>query len=293
MRYPSSLSCLPPKRLCLGLLLLFGFALAAGAQQAAPDTNTADTPTSAPSRSQLQEQNLERLLPATQQRRLDINEQAFLGLFLPAARPKPLGGIILIAGQDEHADWPILIAPARRQLSAAGWHTLAISLPETDILKQGLDDAERQTQNNSFRDQTLARIQAARQVLVAEGGEDKNLPIVLLGRGEGALWALSAAVEQGNPVPAALVLQDLPQTSQGVTDTTRLLEQWSGPTYDILMSRVGQAETRKLQADRLDHKRYRQLIWPQSGGSELKQQMLIKRVGGWLQRTLIENPDNA
>lgn len=299
MRCSANRNCLPSKRLWLSLGLMCGLALTSTVQAADPDpavpptTKTADAPVAAPSRSQVQEQSLERLLPATQQRRLDIGEQAFLGLFLPAARPKPLGGVILIAGQHEHADWPLLVGPARRQLSTAGWHTLAISLPEQGNLERELDDAQRLTQDQHYRDQALARIQAAQQVLKAEGGTDKDLAIVLLGRGAGALWALNAAVEGGGTPAVALVLQDLPQTTQGEMDTARLLEQWKGPTYDILMSPSAHAETRKLQAKRLGNEHYRQLLWPQSGNAELKQQMLIKRVGGWLQRTLSENPDNA
>lgn len=296
MRCSSSLSCLSSKRLCLGLALMCGITLTTGARAVDSDpavTPAADTPVAAPSRSQVQEQSLERLLPATQQRRLDIGEQAFLGLFLPAARPQPLGGVILIAGQHEHADWPVLIGPARRQLSTAGWHTLAISLPEQSSLEHQPDDAQRLAQDQHFRDQALARIQAARQVLMAESGAVTDLPIVLLGRGHGALWALNAAVEGGAAPAAALVLQDLPQTTPGEIDSAGLLEQWTGPTYDILMSRSPHAETRKLQAKRLGHARYRQLLWPQSGNAELKQQILIKRVGGWLQRTLSETPDNA
>ncbi|MBQ0742435.1 MAG: DUF3530 family protein [Pseudomonas sp.] len=297
MQHSSPLFDLPAKKLCTGLALMLAMASMAGAQEsnaepaAANDTATTDT-VSAPSRSKVQEQSLERLLPATQQRRLDIDDQAFLGLFLPAARPKALGSIILIAGQDEHADWPVLIGPARRQLSAKGWHTLAISLPERGSADPGLGVEQSTDQELQYRTQVLARIQAARQVLKAEGGAEKNLPIVLLGRGEGALWALIAAAETGSPPTAALILQDLPQTAEGET-TSLLLEQWTGPTYDILISPADHAEARKLQARRLAHNRYQQLIWPQSGHSDLKQQMLIKRVGGWLKRALSETPGNA
>lgn len=270
----------------------------AGAQEgeteppATTEPGEPDAPLAAPSRGKVQEQSLERLLPATQQRRLDIGEQAFLGLFLPAARPKPLGSIILIAGQDEHADWPILIGPARRQLSAQGWHTLAISLPERSVAEEDPGDAQRIASEQSFHDQALARIQAARQVLTAEGG-DTELPIVLLGRREGALWALTSATEEGSEPTAALILQELPQTGTGEAGSAALLEKWTGPTYDILISPAEHAESRKLQAKRLSHEEYRQLVWPQSGDSELKQEMLIKRVGGWLKRTLSESPDSA
>ena len=263
---------LPSKGFFLGLILLLGGPTSALAQDPISATDAAkpadaapDTSISAPTRSQVQELSLERLLPATQQRRLDIGEQAFLGLFLPAAQPEPWGGIILIADQNEHADWPNLIGPGRRQLSARA---------------------------KQYQEQTLARIQAARQVLIAEGGEQKNLPIVLLGRGEGAFWALSAATQTtqaGEPL-AALVLQNLGHIEQGETTTSQLLEQWPGPTYDILTSRNESGEARRLQARRLGHAQYRQLMWPQGDSSDLQQQMLIKRLDGWLQRTLTQSP---
>ena len=290
---------LPSKGFFLGLILLLGGPTSALAQDPISATDAAkpadaapDTSISAPTRSQVQELSLERLLPATQQRRLDIGEQAFLGLFLPAAQPEPWSGIILIADQNEHADWPNLIGPGRRQLSAAGWHTLAISLPEPDGPDLALDEEQRQARAKQYQEQTLARIQAARQVLIAEGGEQKNLPIVLLGRGEGAFWALSAATQTtqaGEPL-AALVLQNLGHIEQGETTTSQLLEQWPGPTYDILTSRNESGEARRLQARRLGHAQYRQLMWPQGDSSDLQQQMLIKRLDGWLQRTLTQSP---
>lgn len=305
MHHPTSPSCLRTTGLFLGLTLLLCRTPAALAQEPvadappAPETaaeaaqpQTAVTP---PSRSQVQELSLERLLPATQQRRLDIGEQPFLGLFLPAARPEPWGGIILIAGQEEHADWPTLIGPARRQLSAAGWHTLAISLPERTALGHEVDEAARRAHQEAYREQTLARIKAARQVLIAESGDQPDLPVILLGRAQGAFWALSAAVaaEAGSPVADALILQGLQQTTEGEVSTSALLEQWSGPTYDILISPSAHADARRLQAKRLGHAGYRQLRWPRGDNSELQQEMLIKRLDGWLRRLLSEIPGGA
>lgn len=295
MRQQLNLLRLPLPVLYLGLVAMLS--LPAIAQTEVPVIAAEPAPeseTTAPSltRSQAQEQDLERRFPASEQRRLAVAGQAFLGLFLPAARPEPLGGVVLIAGRGEHADWPALIGPARVQLSAAGWHTLSISLPEPLPADYSLDEQAQAAREAQYLSQAVQRIQAARQVLVAEGNEEQPLPIVLLGRGEGALRALGAAADQQGKPPAALILYDLAWPA-GDSRSEAALEQWRGPTYDIVTSASPQARQRTLAARRLGHEHYRQLIWLQSDNSDLTQQMLIKRLGGWLERALSETPDNA
>lgn len=54
----------------------------------------------------------------------------FSALFLAANVAQPRGMVILLAGAEESFDWPEVIAPLRRKLPDAGWHTLSLNLPE-------------------------------------------------------------------------------------------------------------------------------------------------------------------
>ena len=82
------------------------------------------------SRSESQQQALQRQLPARQQLTLDGGADPFLSLWLPANQAQPAGLVILVPGEGETADWPTAIGPLRRQLPDFGWSTLSLTLPD-------------------------------------------------------------------------------------------------------------------------------------------------------------------
>ncbi len=243
------------------------------------------------SRAQNQEQALHRKLPTAQLRQLESGEDAFLGLFLPAAQPQPRGGIMLIADQNEHADWPELIGPARRYLSSQGWHTLAITLPETPRLDPALDEAANNGMLAETAERTTGRINVAAQALQAEGTET----LVLLGRGEAAFWVLQATAADASPrteAAALILMQSRPPTysPERHAQLDGLLALWQKPAYEIFdgtdqVSRE-QAQDRKLNAQRLANQRYDQLLLIKQDQSELGQRMLAKRIQGWLEKNI-------
>ena len=277
-------------RLLLSILCL-------GSAVALAETPAETGSTGSPSRSQMQEQGLERQLPGQQLRKLDIDGQSYLGLFMPGARPEPFGGVVLIADRNEHADWPQLIGPARRQLAEAGWHTLAIALPESLPAVPVTEDssaadpvidgnAEEDTDSQATESGVPAarqRINAAGLILDAEGAEG----LILIGRGEGAYWALEAAI-QAEDKPVALILFDARSPASAEQSLQTLLSQWAEPVYEVFSEQSDVATQRalnhRLQSRRLGQADYQQLILPQADFSELGQQMLIKRLEGWLQR---------
>lgn len=274
---------------------------AAGQEEAfadAPADLPAQVPGEAPpgpssTRGLMQEQALERQLPGQQQRRLDIGAQAYLGLYLPAARPQPLGGVLLIADRGEHADWPQITGPARQLLSEAGWHTMAISLPDMPEPDTRLQPEEREARAAAYGRQAVERIQAAGQVLAAEATVNgRQQPLAFLGRGEGAYWALSAALDNSDQAPQGLILFDMHDALFATSKSNLLLEQWDAPVYEILPAtgRAGSdvAHERHLLSKRMGNTRYAQLVLAQPDYSEQGQQMLIKRLDGWLQRALLD-----
>lgn len=314
-------------------LLLFALLLPFHAQaqtseteaDAAPEAVEPNTRVDAPTRSALYEQALERKLPTEEQRQLDFHGESQLGLFLPAARPEALGGVLLIAGPGEHADWPELIAPVRRQLSDAGWNTLAISLPDspgasdspndppaedtqadtTDDTQteeeQGLQAADNQpdqppapelkpdTSDPDYATRSMQLIQAAWQVLAAEGNEH----ITIIARSEAGYWALRAASPpaSGQPPQALILFKPKDPSIKGQPSINLLLEKWDKPLLELLNagSPRGAIQGREHQriARRTGHSLYQQWDIDYLRDSILADDMLRKRLQGWLERRLL------
>lgn len=247
------------------------------------------------SRAQSQEQALHRHLPADQLRQLESGDDAFLGLFLPAGRLEPQGGILLIADRDEHADWPQLIGPARRHLSRTGWHTLAIALPDLPPADPAMDEAARTELMAEAAERITRRINVAAQALRAEGADQ----LVLLGRGEGAYWALHATASMTRPkveAAALILVQARPPTHAkgGPERIDALLAQRKNPILEIFVGAGDatreQAKQRQLNAQRHANSQYQHILLPQQDQSELGQQMLVKRFQGWLTKALAAQP---
>ncbi|RHW22289.1 DUF3530 family protein [Pseudomonas jilinensis] len=232
------------------------------------------------------EQDLMRQLPGEQQLNLNTTEQHWLGLWLPAARPEAHGAIVLVADRAEHADWPQLIGPARRQLSEAGWQTLAIALPDQPAEDFGLPQEQRLERQQAWRLLARERLQHSASHLREQGAEQ----VILLGRGEAAWLALQVGTEQADTFDA-LVLYRLRSPETGPTAST-LIEGWDKPLLDIVpSSRAGDdrsARERRLTAQRLGYEHYQQLRPADPASMPQGQTMLIKRIDGWLQRSLPE-----
>lgn len=314
-------------RVTLLLIALFLPLLALAQTPAAEPTEASDAtePTSRvepTSRNALYEQALERKLPTEEQRQLDFHGETQLGLFLPAARPEALGGVLLIAGPGEHADWPQLIAPARRRLSDAGWNTLSISLPDspiatasaaepaadaiektaaaddaTDEQDQGLQSADNQPDQppatttpaateSDYATRSMQLIQAAWQVLAAEGNEH----ITIIARSEAGYWALCAASPpaSGQPPHAIALFKPRDPGLQGQPSLSLLLEKWDKPLLELINAGSPQgaiqAREHQLTARRAGHSLYQQWDIDYLQNSALADDMLQKRLQGWLER---------
>ena len=235
--------------LCLLLLLP---TLAARAEDPAADAKPATAPEiERPSGEQSADaaSALERRLPGEQQLPLKAGDEAFLALWLPANVGTPSGVVILVPGDGESADWPRAIGPLRRKLPDAGWHTLALSLPDPQgALPLGRDDVAEPTetkaapaeptepsadteaeaqeapaadeaaatpfgfteaQRKAYAERVLARIQAG----IAAAEQHQPQTIILLGHRSGAYWAARFLAEQPSPriQNLLLVAAELPE----------------------------------------------------------------------------------
>ncbi|SDS44463.1 Protein of unknown function [Halopseudomonas sabulinigri] len=318
------------------LLLLIALSLPLCSQAQTPETEEAAadaTPTAqdgkraeSPSRNALYQQALERRLPTEEQRQLDFHGESQLGLYLPAARPEALGGVLLIAGPGEHADWPELIGPARRRLSDAGWNTLSISLPDAPLpasvapAPEADADAVDAEASDEPEDPLLAAdnqpdqppatavasaessadyatrcmqlIQAAWQVLAAENNEH----ITLITRADAGYWALRAASPPASQQPPHAVILFKPRDPaiEGQPSLNLLLEEWDKPLLELLAagSPQGAIQAREHQriARRAGHNLYQQWDIDYLQNSVLADDMLQKRLQGWLERRLLNQP---
>ncbi|WP_321349040.1 DUF3530 family protein [Halopseudomonas oceani] len=264
------------------------------------------------------QQALKREAPTSEQRQLEFAGESQLGLFLPAARPEPLGGILLIAGPGEHANWPELIGPARISLSDAGWHTLAISLPDApsvpqidvppepaeppaadnaappEIVPEGellaasdqVDAAPEPPPEARYSERATALIRAGLQVLESEGAQQVHI----IARRESAYWALLAASTSGpDQPPATLVLyQSRQPASSPEPSLDSLFEKNERPVFELLDLAV--TVDSQLAADHLRIARrtgnqgYQQMDLAAMDRSAFADEMLDKRLRGWLTR---------
>ncbi|MGK9065866.1 DUF3530 family protein [Stutzerimonas chloritidismutans] len=87
---------------------------------------------SLPSRSEMMASDLLRQLPAGEVIELKTSTETFSALWRPANVGHPKGVLILLPDDGESPDWPRGVGPLRRQLPDHGWHTLSLSLPESE-----------------------------------------------------------------------------------------------------------------------------------------------------------------
>jgi hypothetical protein len=267
-------------------LLLLGLGLALGALAQEPEDPPADTIDPAPpaAASTLPpDAALERHFPALQQRRLGEGADAFLSLWLPAAQPEPRGALLLIGDHGEHADWPDLIGPARRQLSEAGWHTLAMALPAEPPITFGLDEEALAERSARHHKELTGRLQLALEALRTEG--DAQIPTVIIARGRASYWALTAAMDDSLIAGVVLFQPRSPVAAEPSLD--QLVEQWDRPLLELtsatLATQHGQQQ-RALDARRLGKPTHRQWQVAELRAAPENQRVLIRRLQGWLER---------
>lgn len=232
-----------------------------------------------PGRGAQQEQDLLRQLPAQQLRWLEFEQQRWLGLQLPAMQPQPLGAVLLVGDSGEHADSASLLAAARRQLSEAGWHTLAIALP--DPPRQPAEDPAAALQLfGEWQQQALARISHSLASLRGEGADWH----AVLGDGQGA-WLLATAISANQLQADALVLHRL-QPPTLMAAELPLPEQNRLPILDLVLdgSDSQASRARLLEARRRGLDDYQQLQQPPASLNPLTAEVTLKRLQGWLLR---------
>ncbi len=83
-----------------------------------------------PERSEQDAAALQQRFDDSEQQQLETPKERFLALWLPANVGEPSGMVIILPGDNMHAAAPEVVAPLRRKLPDAGWHSLSLSLPD-------------------------------------------------------------------------------------------------------------------------------------------------------------------
>lgn len=227
--------------------------------------------------------SLERHFPAEQQRRLGEAESSFLTLWLPAARPEPRGAVLLVGDHGEHADWPDLIGPARRQLSEAGWNTLSMALPTELPMAFGLPDEALAERSRTRQAELAARLQLALNSL-AEAAE-AELPTIVVARGQAAYQALALDAEALG-IDALVVFRPRAPMGQerGLADRVAA---WEKPLLELIPVADGTRldhQERASTARRLERAGYQQWHVADLRAAPEAQSIMIRRLQGWLER---------
>lgn len=195
---------------------------------------------------------------------LTADDIPFLTLYKASETSSTQGCVILLHADNQHPDWPDIIAPLRNALPKYSWCTFSIEVP--DIIQRGqaintkadeqgeeLDNTDNEQAEFELPDQStiFARIQAT----IEEANAQEITQLVLLGYRTGASYALTFTAQ--NPeATQALALIDIDVPKQQNTDPVseyelaQRIRRVNQPILDyyVMRSGSGQFATWRQQA---------------------------------------------
>lgn len=245
-------------------------------------------------------------LPAQEQQQLQATDESFLALWLPANVPQAHGVVVLLGGDGESPDWPASLGPLRRKLPDAGWHSLALGLPDPpDSQPQARrPDKPASAADTPAADKAAAtpaappapedpatrharRIQQRIAAALQLARQQKSARIVLLGHGSGAYWGARYLSEEQPADVQNLLMVAVESPADASPALDELLPRLKLATGDFYyrdrpaerLAAAGRAQASKRQA----HPAYIQVAMTAlPGNPELQQEQLYRRLRGWL-----------
>ncbi len=233
---------------------------------------------------------------------LQAKGKNFLALNQPQNTANGRGAVILLHDEGSHPNWPNSINSLRSSLPNYGWHTLAISLPDSEDMaatSQGEEMTKGVGSSTTAMVQEkpahiiINRINAAYQYL----NEQAEFNIVLLGEGVGAGWAaqyLSQSQSErtsGNSkkIQALIVINPRTPASEPTINFSQILAQQKLPILEIATTGSPndkrQAEQRRVNFRHANKNNYRQIRLPKyTVGQAGNNNLLSKRVRVWLEK---------
>lgn len=260
-------------------------------------------------------------LPEQEQQQLQAADEAFLALWLPANVPQAHGVVVLLGGDGESPDWPASLGPLRRKLPDAGWHSLALGLPDPpDSQPQARRPATPASAADTPAADETAATPAAPPAPAAANSEEMAAPaaapedpatrharriqqriaaalqlarqqkaarIVLLGHGSGAYWGARYLSEEQPADVQNLLMVAVESPADASPALDELLPKLKLATGDFYYSdrpaeRLA-AAGRAQASKRQAHPAYIQVAMTAlPGNPELQQEQLYRRLRGWL-----------
>jgi len=271
---------------CLGALLILPPLQAAEPATPAQAEPAATPRAPLPTRSEEAALGLQRSLPAEEQVRLPLPQGDFLALWRPAESAHPKGLVVILPGADEHADWPDVVGPLRRELPHAEWHTLSLMLPDPPVpalpapapaADAKSDAAPAATPDAAYAAAIAARLGAAR----AYAQQAQLKPVVFLTHGSAAYWA-ALALSSDSTLAQGLLMIDAEQPALASAALPQLLSSLSLPVGDYSYAEHDTAGQRLRRLANLGHANYAQVNLDALADSDGEEQRLASRVRGWL-----------
>ena len=210
----------------------------------------------------------------------DGQKEKFLGIYTPESAKVAQGGAIILHGMGAHPDWPDIIFPLRTQLPEYGWSTLSIQMPVLDNDASFIDYAP-------LFDEVAPRIDAAIALFKSKGINN----IVLISHSLGAIMgAYYLANHTKTDIRAFVGIGMSWSRNEKRMNTPQLLAKIKIPIFDLygeqdLFPVLDSVERRANAAEQAGNKYYYQLRV--SGADHFfrdREETLVKRVGGWLNR---------
>lgn len=207
-------------------------------------------------------------------------KEKFLGIDTKETAAHAQGGAILLHGMGAHPDWPDVIFPLRTRLPEYGWTTLSIQMPVLD------NDASLADYAPLFAE-VPGRINAAIALLKSKGINN----IVIIGHSLGATMGAYYLSRHKKKDISAFVGIGMGMNKQYKSmDTPTSLANITIPVLDLygeedLFSVLSSVKRRANAATQAGNKNYYQLRIPGANHFFRDQdEVLVKRVGGWLNR---------
>ncbi len=207
-------------------------------------------------------------------------KEKFLGIYTKETARVAQGGAILLHGMGAHPDWPDVIFPLRTQLPEYGWSTLSIQMPVLDNDAAFADYAP-------LFSLVAGRINAAIALLKSKGINN----IVIIGHSLGASMGTYYLSSNKKADIRAFVGIGMSMSKQDKRmDTPHSLSNIKIPVLDLygeqdMFSVLDSVERRANAATEAGNKYYFQL---RTAGADHffrdQEEILVKRVGGWLNR---------
>lgn len=211
---------------------------------------------------------------------LTVGSAKTLALYTEHSAEKAQGAAIVLHGTGVHPNWDQIVRPIRSQLPDYGWSTLSVQMPI-------LPNEAAMNDYAVLFDEIAPRLDAAVKFLKSKGINN----IVIIGH---SLGATMAAYYLRKPASNITALVAIGSTGSSFKDKEKnyfkSLELIKIPILDIfgaidLPEVMEGAERKKALAQKFGNKKYTQIkVAGANHFFDNKEDVLIKRIRGWLQK---------